>query len=77
MLLSFKDAIIQSFSRPAANSIPSNVLEKVSNTVSAILTRIKIEFPDVYNEAYDKYQDCPHPLWSNDDDLELIMDIYK
>lgn len=76
LLLSFNDVILESVTRPAINSRPSNLLNKVNNTIQVIIERMKREHTAVYNEAYDKYLDGMHPLWHDTNDLELIMGIY-
>lgn len=76
MLLSFHDVILDTLSRPAFNSTPSNVLQKVLNTIKNILEKIKKNYPLIYKESEEKYQCCPHPLWSSEDDLELLMSAY-
>lgn len=76
LLLSFNDVILESITRPAINSRPSNLLNKVNNTIQAIIERMKNEHAAVYNEAYDKYLDGVHPLWQDTDDLELMLGIY-
>ncbi|WGL54561.1 hypothetical protein [Kluyvera intermedia] len=76
LLLSFNDVILESVTRPAINSRPSNLLNKVNNTIQVIIERMKREHTAVYNEAYDKYLDGMHPLWQDTNDLELILGIY-
>lgn len=76
LLLSFNDVILESVTRPAINSRPSNLLNKVNNTIQVIIERMKMEHTAVYNEAYDKYLDGMHPLWQDTNDLELMLGIY-
>ncbi|EIM7728360.1 hypothetical protein LN119_001713 [Salmonella enterica subsp. enterica serovar Coeln] len=76
LLLSFNDVILESVTRPAINSRPSNLLNKVNNTIQVIIARMKKEHAVVYNEAYDKYLDGVHPLWQDMNDLELMLGIY-
>ncbi|HDF2340858.1 TPA: hypothetical protein PC598_000385 [Morganella morganii] len=76
LLLSFNDVILESVTRPAINSRPSNLLTKVNNTIQVIIERMKKEHAEVYNEAYDKYLDGVHPLWQDMNDLELMLGIY-
>ena len=76
MLLSFKDVLIQAGSRPSINSLPSEDLSKVINTIEDIVSRITEKFPSVYSKAYDYYLDGPHPLWSDAGDLDLIGSLY-
>ncbi|MGP8288793.1 hypothetical protein ACT3OH_00785 [Vreelandella zhanjiangensis] len=77
LMLSFNDVILQSLTRPSMNSTPSNVLSKVSVSIKQLLEKIKNLFPDVYKSAYEKYLDAPHPLWSDEDDLDLLLGLYK
>lgn len=76
LLLSFNDVILESFARPAINSRPSNLLNKVSNTIQVIIERMKREHAAVYREAYDKYLNGVHPLWQDTNDLELMLGVY-
>ncbi|ELZ5049187.1 TPA: site-specific integrase [Enterobacter asburiae] len=76
LLLSFNDVILESVTRPAINSRPSNLLNKVNNTIQVIIERMKREHAAVYNEAYDKYLNGMHPLWQDTNDLELMLSIY-
>lgn len=76
LLLSFNDVILETVTRPAINSRPSNLLNKVNNTIQVIMERIKKEHAAVYKEAYDKYLDGVHPLWQDANDLELMLGVY-
>lgn len=76
LLLSFNDVILETVTRPAINSRPSNLLNKVNNTIQVIMERIKKEHAAVYKEANDKYLDGVHPLWQDANDLELMLGIY-
>ncbi|MCL6397644.1 site-specific integrase [Pectobacterium carotovorum subsp. carotovorum] len=76
LLLSFSDVILESVVRPAINSRPSNLLNKVNNTIQVIIEQMKREHTVVYNEAYDKYLNRMHPLWQDTNDLELMLGIY-
>lgn len=76
LLLSFNDVILEAVTRPAINSRPSNLLNKVNNTIQVIMERIKKEHAAVYKEAYDKYLDGVHPLWQDANELELMLGIY-
>ena len=76
LLLSFNDIILEAVSRPSINSTPSEKLKKVSNTIQAILIKLKKEHSEIYNQAYQNYIESPHPLWEDISDLNLIMDIY-
>ncbi|EPE4922941.1 hypothetical protein ACSI0G_004615 [Escherichia coli] len=76
LLLSFNDVILESVTRPAINSRPSNLLNKVNNTIQIIIERMKTEHTAVYNEAYDKYLNGMHPIWQDVNDLELMLGIY-
>ncbi|NYS28954.1 site-specific integrase [Pantoea sp. WMus005] len=76
LLLSFNDVILETVTRPAINSRPSNLLNKVNNTIQVIIERMKKEHAAVYKRAYDKYLDGVHPLWLDTNDLELMLGIY-
>jgi len=77
LLLSFNDVILQSLIRPSVNSEPTLVLSRVSNTLKVLLDKMAKDFPQIYQQAYEKYLDSPHPLWTDEDDLDLIMGVYK
>ncbi len=77
LLLSFNDVILQALIRPSLNSTPTVVLSKVSNTLRELLERIAKLYPSVYKSAHDKYLDSPHPLWSDEKDLGLLLGVYK
>ena len=76
LLLSFNDVILQAATRPSMNSKPSNLFNKVNNTLQLMLDKIKKEHAVVYNEAYDKYLDDSHPLWKDSEDLDLMLGVY-
>lgn len=76
LLLSFNDVILQAATRPSINSTPSKVLDKVNNTLQIIMDKMKIDHAEVYNEAYSKYLNGPHPLWEDKYDLDLIGGVY-
>jgi len=76
LMLSFRDVLLGVMTRPSINSVPGDLLVKISNTVESILLRIKIEFVDVYDLAIKRYMDGPHPLWSNENDFDLLMEIW-
>ena len=77
LLLSFNDVILQSLIRPSVNSKPTLVLSRVSKTLKALLDKMAKDFPKIYQQAYEKYLDSPHPLWTDEDDLDLILGVYK
>jgi hypothetical protein len=72
LMLSFRDVILELSCRPSINTLPTNTVTKVLNTLEIILDKLKNEYFDNYSEAYDKYQIEPHPLWRDTDDLENI-----
>lgn len=77
LLLSFNDVILQSLIRPSVNSKPTLVLSRVSKTLKALLDKVAKEFPRIFQQAYEKYLDSPHPLWTDEDDLDLMLGVYK
>ena len=76
LLLSFNDVILEAATRPSLNSTPSKVLDRVNITLQAILIKIKNEHKKIYNEAYEKYLNNPHPLWENSKDIDLLLGAY-
>jgi hypothetical protein len=76
LLLSFNDVILESMNRPAVNSKPTSLLGKVYNTLQVIMDKIKSDHKPIYDEAYMKYMDNPHPLWSDIEDIDLLLGAY-
>lgn len=76
LMLSFSDVILEELSRPAVNSTPSILLNKVNNTIQNIIHRMETEYSNLYIKAYDKYLEQPHPLWLDVSDLKLLRGIY-
>ncbi|SEG03543.1 site-specific integrase [Marinobacterium lutimaris] len=76
LLLSFNDVILESMNRPAVNSKPTSLLGRVYNTLQVIMDKIKSAHKAVYDEAYMKYMDDPHPLWSDIEDIDILLGAY-
>ncbi|HIF9456842.1 TPA: site-specific integrase [Photobacterium damselae] len=76
LLLSFRDVILEYSSMPSINSLPTNTLTKVINTIESILERLKLEYTENYYKGYNKYNISPHPLWSDKSDMKNIMDLF-
>jgi len=77
LLLSFKDVILESLARPAANSIPSNTLSEVAAATEKILSTVESSYPKIYKKAFQKYLKKPHPLWSEKEDLKILLGVYQ
>ncbi|SMF06725.1 hypothetical protein SAMN02745866_00511 [Alteromonadaceae bacterium Bs31] len=76
LMLSFRDVLLGVMSRPSINSMPGDILIKVAATVESILSRLQDEFIDVYSSAMKRYMDAPHPLWSSEDDFDLLREVW-
>lgn len=76
LLLSFADVILESLSRPSINSNPTKLLDNVHNSLQIIIAKIKSDYKSAYNEAYEKYLNTPHPVWQDQEDLELLKGVY-
>lgn len=70
LMLSFRDVVLEFSCRPSINTLPTNSLTKVLNTLELILDKLKNEHSDNYKDAYNKYQLEAHPLWQDVEDLE-------
>tara|TARA_R110000772_G_scaffold58087_2_gene131460 strand:+ start:3757 stop:5568 length:1812 start_codon:yes stop_codon:yes gene_type:complete len=77
LMLSFRDVILEASCQPSINTIPASALTKVVHTVESILERLKAEFITEYKSAEVRYSIAPHPLWSNDSDLNLLSEMYQ
>lgn len=76
LLLSFNDVILESMNRTAVNSKPTSLLGRVYNTLQVIMDKIRSDHKSIYDEAYVKYMDAPHPLWSDIEDINLLLGAY-
>lgn len=76
LMLSFRDVILEVSCQPSINTIPTNILTKVVHTIESILERLKQGFTKEYKEAETKYSSSPHPLWSDKNDLNFLLELY-
>jgi len=76
LLLSFKDIILETSCRPSINTLPTNTLTKIINTLESILERLKTDFFTNYTTAYNKYSFNAHPLWNDVTDLDTMMEVF-
>lgn len=76
LMLSFHDVILEVSCQPSINTIPTNILTKVFHTIESILERLKQNFSKEYKGAEIKYSHSPHPLWSDKDDLDFLLELY-
>ena len=72
----FNDVILDSMNRPAVNSKPTSLLGRVYNTLQVIIDKIRSDHKAIYDEAYMKHMDDPHPLWSDIEDIDLLLGVY-
>ncbi|WP_163833949.1 site-specific integrase [Spartinivicinus ruber] len=77
MILSFRDVIDESLARPSVNSIPTSLLTKVLNTINYLLKRLEKDHNKTYMLALEQYNDEPHPLWSDYNDLGMLMEVWS
>lgn len=77
LLLSFRDVVLETLTRPAANTVPSNALSVVAAATERILSSVEISYPQVYKKAFKEYLEQPHPLWSETEDLQILLGVYQ
>ncbi|HIF9452671.1 TPA: site-specific integrase [Photobacterium damselae] len=76
LLLSFRDIILDVSSMPSINTVPTDTLTKIVNTIESILERLKYEYRDNYDIGLKKYNVSPHPLWSDTTDLTTMIELF-
>lgn len=76
LMLSFKDALLETIARPAINSIPNQEFKSALDKTAYILSRMKAIEPDRYNIANNNNKEAPHPLYQDDTDLSDLLEIY-
>lgn len=76
LLLSFREIILDVSSMPSINTVPTNTLTKIVNTIESILGKLKSEYRDNYDIGVKKYNVLPHPLWSDTTDLTIMMELF-
>ncbi|MEW2693243.1 hypothetical protein [Vibrio cholerae] len=77
LLLSFKDVVLETQTRPAVNSVPSKALSEAVSATENILSSVENSYPRIYKKAFEKYLIQPHPLWTDVEDLDMLVGVYK
>ncbi|ENM3802820.1 site-specific integrase [Vibrio cholerae] len=77
LLLSFKDVVLETLTRPAVNSVPSKALSEAVSATENILSSVENSYPRIYKKAFEKYLIQPHPLWTDVEDLDMLVGVYK
>jgi hypothetical protein len=76
LMFSFKDALLETISRPSINSIPNQEFKNALDKTNYILSRMKAIAPEKYNVALNNNKEAPHPLYQDDTDLSDLLEIY-
>ncbi|HAS6175377.1 TPA: hypothetical protein RQJ73_001459 [Vibrio vulnificus] len=76
LMLSFKDAIYLTLTRPSYNSAPPKELESLLIKVSAALSLLEDSSPDNYLEAVERNNHEPHPLYNDEFSISDITRVY-
>ncbi|NQY35035.1 MAG: hypothetical protein HRT37_08745 [Alteromonadaceae bacterium] len=77
LMLSFKDTIEESLSRPSINSKPSAKFIKIFNTVVAILKRFKEIARIEYDATVEQNNEKSHPLYSDKESVNDLLGVYS
>lgn len=77
LMLSFKDSVVESLSRPSFNSVPTDHLYKVLNTVNAILDRYRSIASSEFHLANELNKESPHPLYDDESSISDLLEVYK
>ena len=73
LTLSFKDSVKETLARPSYNSSPSKKLNKILNTLDNILDKYKTIAPDIYEQAVNKNNEEPHPMYDSEFDSQAFV----
>jgi hypothetical protein len=76
LMLSFLDSLMETISRPAINSYPTEAFQNAVDKTQHILSRMRVKSPDNYELASCKHSEAPHPLYCEETDLTDLMEIY-
>jgi hypothetical protein len=76
LMLSFKDSILETMSRPSFNSSPGERFEKISRAVDSILERYKKTDQAAFREAVSLNNAKPHPLYDSAASIDDLLELY-
>lgn len=76
LMLSFKDSILESMSRPSFNSSPGERFEKILRTVDSILEKYKKIDQSAFREAVSLNNAKPHPLYDSAASIDDLLELY-
>lgn len=77
LMLSFLDTLEEVMSRPSYESFPSEHFAKIKLMTLSILEKMREKSPDHYFEAQRKNGEMPHPLYSDEDSIHDLLEVYK
>lgn len=77
LMLSFRDTVKESLSRPSLNSSPSEDFHKVGMMVDVILQKMQEKSPSNFADASHKNADSSHPLYDDKDSISDLLEVYK
>lgn len=78
LMLSFRDSLIDLLDRTFFKGNTSKEeYEKVFNTVEAILLKLKEVAPGEYGAAEILNDEKPHPLYADDDSINILQEMYQ
>lgn len=77
LMLSFLDTLEEVMSRPSFESFPSEHFDKTKLMTLSILEKMREKSPDHYFEAQRKNGEMPHPLYSDEDSIHDLLEVYK
>lgn len=72
-MLSFRESVVESMQRPTVNQLPNDKVASVLHKIDLMLGDIKADYPEIYSDAEDKFDEEAHPIW---DDEDAIFDLY-
>ncbi len=76
LMLSFKDSLLETISRPAINNIPDSKFSNLIEKTMYILSRMEKISPEDYRVANEKNKVAPHPLYQEESDLKDLLEVY-
>ncbi|MEL7387537.1 MAG: hypothetical protein AAGJ33_07550 [Pseudomonadota bacterium] len=72
-MLSFRESLVEAMQRPSVNQLPNDKVSSVLYKIDLMLGDIKADYPKIYRDAEDKFDEEAHPIW---DDEDAIFDLY-
>jgi hypothetical protein len=72
-MLSFRESLVEAMQRPSVNQLPNDKVSSVLHKIELMLGDIKTNYPRIYSDGEDKFNEEAHPIW---DDEDAIFDLY-